>query len=298
MSVRAEPQSIPPSIYGLLALLTLGWGINWPIMKIALTEIPVWTFRGLCVGAGALGLMLLAWAARQPLRVPAAHWPGLLVISIFNITGWNLFAVYGLGYLPSGRAAILAFTMPIWAVLLSLWLLNEKLTLRRVVGLALGMAGMGILIAGDLQGMAAAPVGALLMLGAAISWAFGVVLMKRFAIPLHTVALTAWQMVLGGLPIVVGALLLEWGAVQQVTFWPAFAVVYNMLVCFVFCYWVWTKLATILPVGVSGLSTLMIPVVGVFSGMVVLGEQPGWPEFVAMALVLGALASVLLPARA
>src|SRR3546814_6354925 len=76
------------------------------------------------------------------------------------------------------------------------------------------------------------------------------------------------------------------------------AMLYNATVCFVFCYWAWNTLVRILPAGISGLSTLMIPVVGVFSSMVVLGEQPQWPEFAALALVAVALGLILKPARA
>jgi Integral membrane protein DUF6. len=75
------------------------------------------------------------------------------------------------------------------------------------------------------------------------------------------------------------------------------AVLYNATICFVFCYWAWNTLVRILPAGISGLSTLMIPVVGVFSSMWMLGEQPRWPEFAALALVATALGLILKPAR-
>jgi len=74
-------------------------------------------------------------------------------------------------------------------------------------------------------------------------------------------------------------------------------VLYNLLVAFLFCYWAWTRIAIVAPVGVSSLSVMMIPVVGVFSGMLVLGETPRWQDYVALFLVVGALATVLLPSK-
>src|SRR3546814_9746535 len=79
---------------------------------------------------------------------------------------------------------------------------------------------------------------------------------------------------------------------------PLFPYTTRFRSCFVFCYWAWNTLVRILPAGISGLSTQMIPVVGVFSSMVVLGEQPQWPEFAALALGAVALGLILKPARA
>lgn len=296
--MTVQRQHLTPGLLLLLVLLTLGWGMNWPIMKIALRDVPVWTFRSFCVGAGAVGLLGLALLSGQRLRIPPGQLPRLLAAAAFNITGWNLLALYGLQHLPSGRAAILAFTMPVWATLLSLLVLDERLTARRAAGLVLGMSGMAILVGGDLRALGAAPLGSLLMLGAAVSWAIGVVLMKRLVVDLPPTALSGWQMLLGGAPIVAGALVLEWGAVESVSAASAAGVLYNMFVCFIFCYWAWFKIVASVPVAVSGLSTLLIPIVGVFSGMLILGERPGWPEFTAMALVVGAMATVLLPAAA
>jgi len=76
-----------------------------------------------------------------------------------------------------------------------------------------------------------------------------------------------------------------------------FGVLYNLLVAFLFCYWAWMKIALVAPVGVSSLSVMMIPVVGVFSGMLVLGETPHWQDYAALILVVGAFATVLLPPR-
>jgi len=292
---RQERQGFPASILWVLVALTLGWGFNWPMIKLALTEVPVLSFRSVCLLGGATGLFAIAAYARLPLRVPRGQWGRLLLIALFNITVWNVSVVYGISYMSSGRAAILAYTMPLWSVPLSAWLLRERITARRILGVGLGMCAMLLLLSVELQAVQAAPKGTLLMMGAALSWAIGTVLMKRFPVDLPVTSLTAWQLLLGGVPIYAGALAFEMHSLQPLTLWPAVALAYNVLVAFVFCHWAWYKIVTSVPVGVSSLSSLMTPVVGVFSGMLVLSEQPHWQDFAALGLVLLALATVMLP---
>ncbi|WP_428249455.1 DMT family transporter [Ferrovibrio sp.] len=281
----------------LLVLLTLFWGVNWPIMKLALAEMPVFTFRSFCLGGGALGLFAIALAMRMPLGIPKGYFVKLTLISLFNITFWNLLVLYGLSMLPAGRTTILAFTMPLWLVMMSALMLHESLTGWKLAGLGLGLCGLAVLVGGEWQAMAASPIGVALVLAAAMSWAFGTVLIKYYMVPMASVPFVGWQMVLGGLPIIVLAPILEsqqWHSYSAVA-WGAAA--YNAVICFVFCYWAWNHLVKVLPAPVSGLSTLMIPVVGVFSSMAMLGEQPGWPEFAALGLISAALGAVLKPSR-
>jgi drug/metabolite transporter (DMT)-like permease len=292
---RQEHQGFPAAILWVLILLTLGWGFNWPMIKLALSGMPVLSFRTVCLLGGAAGLFAIAAYAGLPLRVPRGQWGRLLLIALFNITGWHLCTVYGIGYMASGRAAILAFTMPLWGVLLSAWLLHERLSARRILGLCLGLGAILLLMSNELQAVQAAPKGTLLMLGAAVSWALGTVLMKRYPVDLPVASLTAWQLLLGGIPIYAAALAFDMHSLRPLTLGPALAVAYNIFIAFIFCQWAWIKIATSVPVGVSSLSTLMIPVVGVFSGMLVLSERPHWQDFAALGLVLPALATVMLP---
>jgi drug/metabolite transporter (DMT)-like permease len=279
----------------LLVLITLFWGLNWPLMKHTLTEFPVWTFRAMCVTGGSAGLFAIAAANRLPLGIPKGQWPRVIALSLFNITGWNLCTGYGITLLPSGRAAIIAFTMPLWSVLLSVWVLKEPMTRRRAVGLGLGILGMAVLIGGgDLAKLVAAPAGTILMLCAALSWALGTVIMKRYPPTMPTAVMTGWFMLLGGLPIVIGALWMDPASFHPYGAWANFGLAYNVLVCFIFCYWAWFRILEMMPAGIASLSTLMIPVIGVFSGMLVLGEVPHWSDIVALVLVIAALGTVLI----
>jgi len=290
-------QTLPRSLWVLVITLTLGWGLNWPMMKMALAEIPVWSFRGVCTATGAAGLFLIAWLGKQRIRIPDGQARMLVVISACNVTAWNVLIGYGLTMLPSGRTAIIAYTMPLWTVLLSRWVLNERLSTRRILGVALGMAGMALLIGSELAIVKTAPLGAILVLGGALGWAIGTVLMRKYPTSLPTTSFTAWQLLIGGLPIIIGGLVLDWGKWQPIG-WPAtIGLVYNMFFVFIFCYWAWFRIAASAPPTVAALSTLMIPVVGVFSGMWLLDESPHWQEYAAMVLVIASLATVLVPPK-
>ena len=296
--MSAEPDHLPRRLWWLLAGLTFAWGFNWTAMKVALAEVPPWTFRTLCLGFGSAVLFAALRAGGQRLAVPAGEWPRLAMLAFFNITCWNVRVAFGMTMIPSGRAAILAYTMPALAIPLSVWILKERLSARKVAGLALGMAGLALLLGEAALGLGRAPIGSLLVLGAAASWALGVVLQKRFPMAMPAGPYSAWIMLLGGAPIFACALAFDdFGVLGTVGFWPALGVVYNVLIAFAWAHWAWIKLATSVSVTVFSLSMLVIPVVGVISGMLFLGERPSWAEYAALALVLGSLVSVAVPRR-
>jgi len=285
-------ERLPPLGLLLLAALSLFWGLNWPIMKVVLGEVPPLTFRAFCLLGGGGGLLLIARASGIVTAVAPGEWPRLLALSLFNVVGWNVFAVYGVLLLPSGRAALLGYTMPLWGVILSVWMLGERFTARRGAGLLLGIAGILTLMSDNLEGIVHAPIGAGCMVAAALSWAFGIVLIKRLPVAMPTIAMTGWMMLLAGIPIAVAAIAFETARLSMPTFWPAFGLAYNMLIAFMFCYWAWNRIVLMVPVAVSSLSSLTTPLIGVLGGVVLLGEALGWREIVAALLILAAVGTV------
>jgi drug/metabolite transporter (DMT)-like permease len=298
MMEKSSQEHLPARLWWVLAGLTVVWGFNWTAMKVAIADIAPLTFRTLCLGLGSGVLFAFLRASGQPLAIPRNQWRRLALIAFFNITCWNILVVFGLAQLPSGRAAILAYTMPAWAIPLSVLLLGERLTVRKLLGLALGMAGMALLVWDEVHRLQGAPHGALLVLGAAFTWAIGTILQKKYPVRAPTAALTAWMLLLGGVPIYIGALLFEdFSKLADVGTTSALGAAYNVLLAFAWAHWAWIKLTTSVSVTVFSLSMLVIPVVGVFSGMLFLGERPGWPEYAALAFVLGSLATVIVPQK-
>src|SRR5678810_808956 len=85
-----------------------------------------WTFRSLCLGLGSAVLFAALRAGGQRLMLPRGQWGRLWLLALLNITAWNMLIAFGVALIPSGRAAILAYTMPVWAVPLSIWLLGYR----------------------------------------------------------------------------------------------------------------------------------------------------------------------------
>ncbi|HET7198110.1 MAG TPA: DMT family transporter [Burkholderiales bacterium] len=294
-----EREHLPARLWALLAALSLAWGFNWTALKLALSEIPPWTFRSICLGLGSLVLFTVLRLGGQPFVWPRGRFRRLWLLAVLNISAWNVLIAFGVKMIPSGRAAILAYTMPAIAIPLSVWLLGERLAAGKLVGLALGMGGMALLMGEGLAGLGASPLGSVLVLGAATSWALGAVLQKKYPVAMPTGSYTAWIMLLGAVPIVAGALLFEDTAWLRTVGPAAIAgTAYNVFIAFAFAHWAWIRLATSMSVSSFSLSMLVIPVVGVFSGVVFLGERPSWTEYLALLLVLGSLASVLASTRA
>jgi drug/metabolite transporter (DMT)-like permease len=282
----------PTRALWLLAAIALLWGINWPMMKMALREMGVWQFRTLCVSAGLLWMgSYIVWK-RLPHAIPAMHFSRLFVCAMCNVLGWNILAAAGLSRLPSGRASLLAYSMPLWTVLLSRFLLKEKLPTSRWLAIGLGMSGIGLLLFDEIEVLKNAPVGSLLMLSSGFVWAFGIILTKGFPREIPTQTLVFWQFLIGGVPIAVGALVL--GGV----WWPSgggawLGLLFNLTVVFGFCHFAWNEIVRMLPASVTGITSLSVPVIGVTSGMMMLGETPRALDWIALALLCSAVAIVL-----
>ncbi len=295
---RTGPESLPAAGFLLLAGITLIWGANWPAMKLALGEIPVWTFRTLCLVGGGCGLLLLARLGGHSLRVSRGELGPLAFCALFNIVGWHLFSGYGVSLMEAGRASIIAFTMPLWAALLSRPLLGEPLTGRKLLGLAMGLAGLALLIGPDLQRLERFPLGGLFMLGAAISWAMGTVSIKRFAWRLPTTVLVGWQLLIGALPISLGMVAFEDPAVLlEASQTAILATIYVIALPMLFCHWAYFTVVRLFPASIAAIGTLAIPVLGVFSSALVLDEAVGAAELGALVLVCAGLAVVLIRAQ-
>jgi drug/metabolite transporter (DMT)-like permease len=203
--------------------------------------------------------------------------------------------------LPAGRSAILAYTMPIWATAIAALVVHEAISRRKLIGLALGAAGMAVLLGEQVVVVRTAPFGALMILIAAILWAFGTVLLRKWKPTMPQNALSGWMMLIGWIPLALAAPLFDTqplGA-ELAPLSPRgwFSLLYNVFLAGTIANLAWFKLARSLPVAISSLSSLPVPVVGVIAGMILLGVRPGLQEWVALALVVSALAIVMLGPR-
>ena len=284
-------RALPKAGILLLIALSITWGLNWPMMKLALQDIPVWTFRTLCLMMGGSTLLLLTRLSGHAVALPRDRLAMLTFVALFNITGWHLCSAYGLLNTGSGRAAIIGYTMPLWTSLFSVLILGTKPTARQMLALMLGMAALVTLIGQDLNVVGGAPLGALFMTLAALNWGLGTILVKKFDWGgMSVMALTGWQQLIGGIPIFIGWLILEPIPNIAEIGWPALlGLGYAVFVAMVFCHTAYFKLVSLLPAHVAAMGVLAVPVVGVVSSAWILGETVGFGELAALALVVSSL---------
>ena len=278
----------------LLVGLTLAWGLNWPIMKFGVQDLAPLFYRVLCIGGGLVFLYAYARVAAIDLAVPKGAWPQVIKLAIPNVVIWHVLLVIALPMLPAGRSAILGYTMPVWAVVFGLLLFNERTQPRHWVGVVAAFVGTLLLLSSEFTKLAGAPLGTLMILAAAAAWGYGTNLMRRHLTEMPTLALTFWMLVVTFVAMVPLTVLFELPRWRLPTPLEWGSIVYNMVLAIAFCHAVWAMLARRLPPAASGLSVMMIPVLGVFSSMAMLGERPYWQDYVALALILAALSTVLL----
>jgi drug/metabolite transporter (DMT)-like permease len=278
----------------LLAGLSLVWGLNWPAMKVVLGEMPVLTFRALCLWITGPLMLVLARLGGETLGVPRREWPALILCSFFNVTCWYFGTALALTLIPAGKAALLAYTMPVMVATLSAVVLRERLGARRLTGVALGTAGVAVLILPEVEGLRAAPLGVACVLGAALGWAIGTVGLKFFRFSRSVTQLTGWQLLIGGLPIVVAAALHDplprFSAYSSETQW---VFVYIIALPMGFGQWAWFQSLSRLSGTVAAIASLAVPAVGLVSSAVLLGEGLGGGEALALALFVAGVFLVL-----
>ena len=281
----------------LLVLLTLVWGLNWPIMKLGVTGFPPLSFRSICMWLGlpVLGLFLV-WR-KVPFRIDRVHWRELAVLTVTNMFFWHTLAILAIQSLSSGRAAILGYTMPVFSALLGAAWFGQRLAGRAWFGVAAAALGVVLLLWHEVSTLSGRPLGVFMMLVAAATWALGTQLMRRTRIAHPTLAISFWMTVATTLWMTLLAVVFERDAwtLPSAPIWGA--IVYNAIGVFAFAQVVWLMLARDLPPIASTLSVMFIPVLGVFSGAWWLGEVLHWQDWAAVLLVMVAIASVLWPAR-
>lgn len=281
----------------MLGVLTLVWGTNWPLFALATREVSVWTFRAVAVLVAGLFLLGVARLRGQSLVLPRRDWTRVGIATSLYLVLWNIASTYAAIMIPSGQAAILGFTMPLWAALMSWLFLGERPTPRLALALALGAAAVGLLMWRGLADYAQAPAGFALGLLAGIGWAAGTLVLKRSPVDVPATVLTGWQLLITAVPTAIGALWLGDGH----WFWPSpssvLVIAWIALVPMSIGNVAWFSIVGLLPASVAGLSAILVPLVAMISGAAMHGEPLGALQWAAMACCAAALRLALAPAR-
>ena len=277
-----------------VVLLALFWAINWPIMKIGLTTVEPWTFRAVIVAVGGVGCLAVARLMGLSVAIPPEDRRTLLVLTLFQGILWNAFSGFGIAMVEAGRASVIGFTMPVWATLISILALGERVTPRRLSGLAVGVAAMGLLLLPVIDSVTERMEGALLMLAGAMSWGVATVIVKAHDWRMNVMALSGWVFILGAAPLILASVLIgDPASLLRLDAATGAALAYSALVPMIFCQAVWFTIVRRLPTVLASTGTLLVPPLGVLSAALILGEDVAPLDLAALGLVLAAMVLIL-----
>ena len=275
----------------LLMVTALGWGLNWSVLKFVLQDWPPLFARGTAGLIGALCLALLAIARGDSLAVPREARAPLVVAAAINVFAWMGFTALALNWLKVSEGALIAYSMPIWAMMLAWPLLGARPTRRSLVALGLSVTGMVVLMGGPDFSAAKLP-GVLFAFAAAVLFALGTVKARKpLAMPGPAVA--AWQVGLGCLPMVGLSLMLEQPHIASLSMQGAMGLAYMAIGPMALCYLTWFGALRRLPTAVAATSMLIVPVVGTLTAVPLLGETLGARELLAIVRTIGGVALAL-----
>lgn len=288
------PGRLPAGPLAAFVVLALLWGYNWVVMKIALEYVGPIDFATLRVAFGVLLMFLLMLAMRVPLK------PRYVVrtafLGLFQTTGFVGLISWSLVVGQAGKSAVLAYTMPFWVIVLGWPFLGERLHGRQWPAVALALVGL-VLVLDPAAGGGGAQSSAI-ALAAGASWGISVIIFKKIPVkgPAELLSTTTWQMAFGLVPLVPVALLLDERPIE----WSGYfigALAYNAVGGMAVATLLWLYILQKLPATISGLSSLVVPIVGVAAAWLQLDERPSTAEGVGIALILLALGLLTSTAR-
>lgn len=297
-------RGVPAAAWVLLIALTLAWGSMWPLLKLALTDIPLFSLRaGSAVGA-ALTLFAVAGAFGVSLVPRRAERGRLVLCALVAVSAWFFLSALGVSLLPAGRAALLAYTMPLWTLLIGVFFLKERLTARRLVGVASGVGAVLLFVWDDLArapdpgagaGDAAFPaLGIVVILGAALAWSVGSTLQNQFDFKTPLSTLVGWQFLIGAIPLAIFALLndgIDW--IATVSTEALLAALSVTLISQAFGLWCWYSILKLTDMAFASIAVLSVPLMTQVLSAFLLGETFGPIEAAGLTLITLGLATIL-----
>ncbi|MCD8504482.1 MAG: DMT family transporter [Burkholderiaceae bacterium] len=281
----------------LLSFVSLGWGVSFPVIKLGLEDYPPITFRALSIVLGIIALGIFLRARGQSLTIPPPELKKLFAISQINLTAWQMGLLYGIILVGASRAAIVGYTMPVWAFVASVVIYKAPINARGVIGVTLVLLAVACLTLNDFAQFLAAPAGLLILIGAAMSWGTGTAMIRNTPLTITNESMAFWALICTLPAYAILTYTLESHLWRWPNFTEAWTIAYGGLITFSFCYIVWYRLSRRLPPEVSSLSIMLAPVIGVISSAVAVGEQVSVLDWLALALIIVAMGVVLLPAR-
>lgn len=271
---------------GLLLMTACSWGLNWPVAKFLLTELPPFSARGLCCAVAVVFAFGLACARGERLAVPRGQWPRLALFATLNFGAFIIFSTLSLAWLRASEAVIVTYTLPIWAAVIAWPVLGERLTAVAALALLLGLGGVALLVGVDASDASWAKLpGVAMGLAAAVMFGLGTVFSKKKPLVLPPVTGVAWQLLLTLAPVLALALTerRDWSNVTPLG-WTSVA--FMAALPMTLAYVAWFRALRLLPAATAATGVLISPMVGVVGSALLLGDPLGPRQVAALTLTL------------
>lgn len=269
---RPAPAAL--STIGLFVFVVLAWSLNWVVMKLAVQDItPLWAVTMRTALAAAV-LIPALHTTHQLVRPPRADYPIVLVISLFHMVAFAAIMAAGLTYVSAGRVIVLGYTTPLWVAPAAFLFLKERMSIRQIVGIGIGMAGLLLLVgpsAFDWKSRETI-LGHGLPILAAICWSVSIVYTRAHRWTATPLQLMPWQCLLATAVLAILALCFEGPPPTRMSTPAILALAYNGVIGTALGYWAMTVVNRRVPATTAALGVLATPVVGIGLAAVLLGE--------------------------
>jgi drug/metabolite transporter (DMT)-like permease len=297
---RKLPKAAASAISAPLMLITLCliWGNTWPAMRIALNDFPPLTMRTLTGVIGAASMLAVCLIRRRSLRVPGGkEWAHVVAASFLNVIAFSLFSAFAQIAAATSRVAILTYTMPIWTLVLAWVFLRERPTRMQSTAIVLCAIGLVVLV-GPLA-TRGIPLGLLLAVASGFSWAAGTVYLKWARIKADPVGMATWQMIIAFFFIGAVTLYFDRGLdLQGAEAGGIFAVLFVGVAGNGIAYVLWFDIVERVPALTATLGIVGIPVIGVVSTMLIIGDRLTFADTIGFAFIFAASICAQIPAWA
>ena len=245
----------------LLIILVLVWSSVWSLFRIAMEAIPPLSFRVIIGLPAFLLLLILGYKKVKTVKIPKNNIKSLLLISFFNVTLWQILMLYGITMLGGGRAAVLTYTMPVWATIFATIFGYEKINFSIIVSLILGMIGIFFLsieinIFENIFGF-------LITLSAGLSWAIGTMIVKYGGIKSDGLVVAGWQQLIGIIPIIPFALYYDLNNFGDIELKHVLIIFYGIFFSSAYTYWAYFTVLQKFSVNITSISVMTVPVLAV-----------------------------------
>jgi len=283
------------NVWLALGIVYVVWGSTYLAIAIAVQTLPPFLYAGLRFLLA--GVILTGWLAFRgvDLRVSRRELQGAAVVGILMLSVANGLVVLAERTVPSGVAALIVASIPLWIVVYRM-VSGERVGRDLLAGVLLGLVGVAVLVVpGGLNGTVD-PIGAIMLFVATLAWALGTFLSPRLATPRNALVSTSYQMLAGGVALLVAGLGRgELAHVDPATFSTASLIAFAYLVVFgsLVAFSAYTWLLQNASVSLVATYAFVNPVVAVVLGALILAEPVTPTIVIGAAIIVVAVAFIV-----